>query len=430
MTLSFDTDKTHAILIGASEFEQTDDLLLPLPAVPKNLDALKQWLKGIGLPDTQITPLLNPSNGADITLKLDKIVKEAKKGRINTLIFYYAGHGIPDKNQELYLATRQTDRSSFDNGGALAFNKVQNMLTDLEKVTLIFILDCCYSGKAIKGFRRGSQSVYFLTATPANYLADAPEGETYTAFTGELITVLIQGVENHGETLSLADIHKHLKIRLTPDHPEPQRQPWNEEPFVFAFNRAYSTIVNPTDSLSSVLEITNKNIPDDTQREVITTTKLDEESLKNFFADIGSESRKKGIMSEELNEESLKKNSADDIDSEFRKKGIMSEKKEQQELFVTNQKSIKNPPARRQLGPSKKIRGQGESKLFKEMVGEKQLPNNDGKTEEFIRELSKSIRKYLSALSTGELVQHLYSCLSDNPNTMARFIINISKFQR
>ncbi len=262
MTLSFDPNKTRAILIGASEFEQPDKLLLSLPAVLKNLSDLTQWLqKEMGIPVTQ---LLNPSTGADITLKLDEIVEEAKKGIINTLIFYYTGHGIPDKKtQALYLATKQTHPDRLDNGGALAFKKVQELLTGLEKVTLIFILDCCYSGKAIKEFsRKGDQSVYFLTATKPNQpnqtdqLADAPEGETYTAFTGELITLLTKGIENHRRMLTLKDIYEHLKTQLTQKgHPEPQCQPWLEKNFVFAYNNRATVktvfLAEVTDDLES-----------------------------------------------------------------------------------------------------------------------------------------------------------------------------------
>ncbi|OQY50031.1 MAG: hypothetical protein DRR08_24855 [Candidatus Parabeggiatoa sp. nov. 2] len=108
---------------------------------------------------------------------------------------------------------------------ALAFGKIWLAATD-KRISgvkhILFILDCCYSGRAL--FRLvGNKKVFILTATNAVKKAEAPVGASYTAFTGEFVSLLSHGINNGRETLALGEIYAHLKTRLVANNfPEPQ----------------------------------------------------------------------------------------------------------------------------------------------------------------------------------------------------------------
>jgi hypothetical protein len=147
---------------------------------------------------------------------------------LNTLIFYYVGHGVIGKDKKgIYLATENT-RHAMPEFNTPSFDQIWEVFTDsrLPKAKqIIFILDCCYSGRAIDELQRiGNRKFFILTATNSVKRAEAPVGKTYTAFTGELISILSNGINNGRNTLALGE-YAHLKKRLIVDKnfPEPQR---------------------------------------------------------------------------------------------------------------------------------------------------------------------------------------------------------------
>jgi hypothetical protein len=222
---SIEPANTQAILIGACEFE--DQKLLSLPAVENNIQALKQLLihpNIVGIPEDNInTKCVNARVDAEILPELVTTVKNA----LETLIIYYAGHGVIGKDKNLYLATKNTIHATPELSSALAFGKIWQAATD-KRISgvkhILFILDCCYSGRALEEFSLvGNKNVFILTATNAVKKARAPVGATYTAFTGELVSLLSHGINNGRNTLALGEIYAHLKTRLVANNfPEPQ----------------------------------------------------------------------------------------------------------------------------------------------------------------------------------------------------------------
>lgn len=57
----------------------------------------------------------------------------------------------------------------------------------------------------------GIAGTYTLTSAPANAVALAPAGATYTAFTGELLQLLRTGVPGGPELLTLNEIYRRLR---------------------------------------------------------------------------------------------------------------------------------------------------------------------------------------------------------------------------
>ena len=65
----------------------------------------------------------------------------------DTLLFYYSGHGIPDGDQDVYLATSETDPYQPSRRG-FNFNELTKLMRESISTRTVSILDCCYSGSA------------------------------------------------------------------------------------------------------------------------------------------------------------------------------------------------------------------------------------------------------------------------------------------
>jgi len=63
------------------------------------------------------------------------------------LLFYYSGHGIPDVDGGVYLATSETEPFRPSKRG-FNFNELTKLMQDSPSTRIVVILDCCYSGSA------------------------------------------------------------------------------------------------------------------------------------------------------------------------------------------------------------------------------------------------------------------------------------------
>jgi ATP-dependent Clp protease protease subunit len=121
----------------------------------------------------------------------------------------------------LGIATTDLDRPRYS---ALPFTWVRDELLDSRASTKVLVLDCCFSGRAINDFMadRGSlvlgqidvKGTYTLTSTSANTAALAPVGARYTAFTGELLSLLRDGIPAGPAELDLHSIYRQLRHRM------------------------------------------------------------------------------------------------------------------------------------------------------------------------------------------------------------------------
>jgi hypothetical protein len=68
----------------------------------------------------------------------------------DTLLFYYSGHGIPDVDGDIYLASSEIDPDAPFRSG-YSFNDLTKMTQRSVSIRIVTILDCCYSGKAKVG---------------------------------------------------------------------------------------------------------------------------------------------------------------------------------------------------------------------------------------------------------------------------------------
>jgi hypothetical protein len=208
-----DPERSYAVLIGTSSYQFGDLAKRPLPAVRNNLTDLVAALTDRdfgGFRHDHCTVLLDQADGNTAI----RTLADNSKRATDTLLVYFAGHGLPgERGKELYLAFAHTDPDdALWWRGALAYNEIRRVLLDSypRAANRVVILDCCFSGRAIpdtaSADTTGSFDIhgtYTLAAVGDNQLAYAPPGDPHTAFTGELLTVLCDGVPQGPELLTL-----------------------------------------------------------------------------------------------------------------------------------------------------------------------------------------------------------------------------------
>ncbi|MEV0567491.1 caspase family protein [Dactylosporangium sp. NPDC050588] len=202
------------MLIGAAQYLDPD--LPPIPSVVNNIDdlaaVLGDPLRG-GFDPARIHRILDPA--LDVAAQVHELIEPVQ----DTVLVYFAGHGLIGSDAQLYLGLAAT-RSSRVPYTALQYDKLRQALLDSSAVNTVLVLDCCFSGMALRhmGGRPGDvaagmvdiEGTYILTATSATRLAHAPEGERNSAFTGELLNILRGGLPDAGDLLELGDIYDPL----------------------------------------------------------------------------------------------------------------------------------------------------------------------------------------------------------------------------
>ncbi|WP_196778192.1 caspase family protein, partial [Lentzea aerocolonigenes] len=208
---------SYAVLIGTSTYRN----LAGLPAVRHNLDDLAAVLTDPGLGGLSADHCVVVPDPAGIRTVYRELQRHAARAT-DTLIVYFAGHGLTGPRNDLFLSLTDTDTCELP-VSALAYDLVRDVIRDSPARNRVVILDCCFSGRAagdmagegaIQG-QMGIEGTYVLAATSANAVALAPPGARHTAFTGELLELLRTGVPEGPELLTFGTIYRHLLHTMT-----------------------------------------------------------------------------------------------------------------------------------------------------------------------------------------------------------------------
>ncbi|WP_326580857.1 caspase family protein [Actinacidiphila glaucinigra] len=225
-----DPQGSRAVLVGVSRYTTLESL----PGVTNNLPALATALSSgssWALPPGHCTVVAEPSTAVEM---LDPIAEAAEAAR-DTLLVYFCGHGLTDSRGELLFGLPGA-RPGWSHTG-VAYQALRDVIATGRARRYVIILDCCLSGRALGLMNSpadllADQAViegsYLLAAAPENGAALAPPGETYTAFTGELLHVLENGIDGEPAELDLETVYRHLRTTLrAKGRPEPQKRDRN-----------------------------------------------------------------------------------------------------------------------------------------------------------------------------------------------------------
>ncbi|MGW0710800.1 caspase family protein [Streptomyces sp. NPDC002643] len=237
-----DPAASRAVLIGVDAYRGLE----PLPSVANNLTGLTALLTG---PDSwrlltgNCEVLRNPTSAAHV---LDVVRKAAREAE-DAFLVYFAGHGLLSPEASLYLALRNSDRERLYH--AVDYNQLRHQVAEeCSAVHRVVLLDCCYSGRAMQGYLGSEVSLadcgavdgtYLMAASGETRQALAPEGERYTAFTGEVLKAARGGVPDGPELLDMGAVFTHVRRELyAKNRPVPQQRARNGgQGIVLARNR-------------------------------------------------------------------------------------------------------------------------------------------------------------------------------------------------
>jgi hypothetical protein len=264
MPLSIQPEKTIAVLIGSSNFPEDTENLPDLPGVINNIESLTRIFTNenlVGIPENNILTLLDERDSGAIATKVARKARSAT----DTLVVYYAGHGLIGE-RSLFLATPASHSQDFE-FNSIAIGSIKNAILASPARKKIFILDCCFSGRALNVMAQPSDLVrssidikgtFAISASPENEPALAPSGEKYTTFTGELIKVLEDGIENGKEGVTIQEIFQAIYDEFNRRGlPLPQKvSSQNADRIVLVRNRTFG------ESVEEKIERINRNLMD------------------------------------------------------------------------------------------------------------------------------------------------------------------------
>ncbi|MFB6744879.1 caspase domain-containing protein [Streptomyces microflavus] len=227
-----DPSASRAVLVGVSQYSAMAKNR-QLPAVKNNLQRLAALLSEPriwGLPSEHCVVLHQPDDADAVISALRTAAQEATA----SLLFYYAGHGLTDPltDDELHLALP----NSREPAGIHLALRYQNVRAEFLRAAAVpqkvVILDCCWSGKALKSATMGSgdlaavaavKGTAVLTACASTAKALSPAGEDCTAFTGALMQILHEGIRGGHRELDVETLFQSLDTRLgSENRPRPQ----------------------------------------------------------------------------------------------------------------------------------------------------------------------------------------------------------------
>lgn len=141
------TDNTFAVVIANESYNK--EAGVPFAANDGKIFA-EYCKRTIGLPETNVRLLTNATlNDMKHEINWLRQVIETRKGKAK-VIFYYAGHGIPDeKDKQAYLLP--VDGYGSDTSTGYSLNSLYKELGEVPSQSVVVLLDACFSGAKREG---------------------------------------------------------------------------------------------------------------------------------------------------------------------------------------------------------------------------------------------------------------------------------------
>lgn len=224
-----DPTRSRAVLIGVSGYTKMPSL----PTVRNNVEALRYTLTGSAswnLPFEHCNVVHDPSSPEEL---VDPILEAAEEAT-DTLLVYYAGHGMKGQNRGELRLTRATSRPGAPHT-ATHYDDIRDIILDSPASRRLVILDCCYAASAL-GTMAGPgedmvedaviEGTYLIAAAGETEVAMAQGENGFTVFTGELLKLLRNGLSTpEPMLLDLNTVFTHVDRSLrAKSRPRPRRR--------------------------------------------------------------------------------------------------------------------------------------------------------------------------------------------------------------
>ena len=222
--LDFDPRNSKAVLIGAPQFKR-EPKLAALPEVSNNILDLSVRLidsKLIGFAD--LVRIEDRPYPELVEAVRDALADEDTDGagrHLDCLFVYYAGHGLVASDRSLRLAAANTTLVGCDDD-AVPFKSLANLIDACRAKVKVVVLDCCFSGRAVDaggvkplrewpdvdvgGTMKQISGSFTIAACHAAEKAIVPHHARNTGFTGVLLNVLDEGVQNARTEITVREL--------------------------------------------------------------------------------------------------------------------------------------------------------------------------------------------------------------------------------
>jgi len=169
--------KTFAVIIGNENYQR----VAKVEYAKNDAKVFGEYCqKTLGLPANNIRRYTDATFGTMLAaLKDIKSIADAYKGDLN-VIFYYAGHGVPDGTGRAYLLPVDADGSQPE--VCLATSRLYKELNSLRAKSVVVFMDACFSGA-----QRGEGMLTAARGVALKAKSDVPEGNcvVFSAADGE-----------------------------------------------------------------------------------------------------------------------------------------------------------------------------------------------------------------------------------------------------
>jgi G3E family GTPase len=216
-----------ALLIGVGDYDQTSFKKLHTP--PNGVRALENVLSDpkVGHFD-RVKTLINPDF---ITMhqEIEDLFFHAQKADL--ILLYFAGHGVKDEYNKLYLTNRGTvkyESGELRKSTAIKADFVIEVMSNSLATRQVVILDSCFSGAFPDGLlamddgsvdvgnQFGGEGRAILTAASSTQYALEQEGEELSIYSKYLVEGLKTGAAapDEKDTISVIDLHEYIQSKI------------------------------------------------------------------------------------------------------------------------------------------------------------------------------------------------------------------------
>jgi hypothetical protein len=188
--------RRKALIIGVSEYENND--LKPLPFCKQDADKMFDLLKSQGYLIPNDRNLIGEVKAHQMKDAIYDFFTEENIKSQDLLLFYYSGHGIPDVDDDVFLASSEINPIQPFRKGFL-FSELTKMMNRSISTKIVAILDCCYSGaaKVSKGSEDDAASLGAFAIDKKSKLLQQGEGKCLLAASQSYQEAYGKKKENH-----------------------------------------------------------------------------------------------------------------------------------------------------------------------------------------------------------------------------------------
>jgi hypothetical protein len=212
-------NNSFALIIGIDKYKENTNVEFADLSAMAFRDLLNVTF---GLPKENIITLLNhDATSGQIKSKIE-LLKELASSNSNIYV-YFAGHGIPAKNNQTYILPQDMSADSIELEPNLMLKNIYDKLTKSEAKNIFVVIDSCFSGKDDNGdlLYKGvapvmlvdeqnikSDKITIFTAGGSNDFANEYKDVNQRLFSYYLIEELSKGKKN------ISEIYKTIKDKV------------------------------------------------------------------------------------------------------------------------------------------------------------------------------------------------------------------------